>query len=399
MPNQVHDQHSAAQIIPTLANQLTSAVLVLDANLNVCYANAAADAVFSGSSRRLIGAPIDSHLRYSSFDMNLLRSVANHHQSLADSDVSWVFHDGKAITVELNASVAHFPDLRNSVLLEVRQVDLIRRINQEQAQQHQREAAQQLVRGLAHEIKNPLGGIRGAAQLLHSELASEEQREFTQLIMAQSDRLRNLVDRLLGPNRPSARSPQNIHAILQRVLDVVQLELRRSEPACNVVISKDYDPSLPDLYISGDQIEQVLLNLVQNAIDALRTDALRTDALQTDSNRSEATEDNSAETAKAEKQLVIRTRVSHQETIYGKRYRQCALISVQDNGPGVAADLKDTLFYPLVTGREGGTGLGLSIAQSLVHQHAGKIEVSSRPGHTEFTVVLPYVDETQENRE
>jgi two-component system nitrogen regulation sensor histidine kinase GlnL len=394
MPNQVHDQHAAAHITPTLADQLTSAVLVLDANLNVCYANAAADAVFSGSSRRLIGAPIDSHLRYSSFDMNLLRSVANHQQSIADSDVSWVFHDGKAITVELNASVAHFPDLRNSVLLEVRQVDLIRRINQEQAQQHQREAAQQLVRGLAHEIKNPLGGIRGAAQLLHSELASAEQREFTQLIMAQSDRLRNLVDRLLGPNRPSARSPQNIHAILQRVLDVVQLELRRSEPVCHVVISKDYDPSLPDLYISGDQIEQVLLNLVQNAIDALRTE----DALRTDSNQSAGAEHEPA-AEQVEKQLVIRTRVSHQETIYGKRYRQCALISVQDNGPGVAADLKDTLFYPLVTGRVGGTGLGLSIAQSLVHQHAGKIEVSSRPGHTEFTVVLPYVDETQENRE
>ena len=394
MPNQVHDQHAAAHITPTLADQLTSAVLVLDANLNVCYANAAADAVFSGSSRRLIGAPIDSHLRYSSFDMNLLRSVANHQQSIADSDVSWVFHDGKAITVELNASVAHFPDLRNSVLLEVRQVDLIRRINQEQAQQHQREAAQQLVRGLAHEIKNPLGGIRGAAQLLHSELASAEQREFTQLIMAQSDRLRNLVDRLLGPNRPSARSPQNIHAVLQRVLDVVQLELRRSEPVCNVVISKDYDPSLPDLYISGDQIEQVLLNLVQNAIDALRTE----DALRTDSNQSAGAEHEPA-AEQVEKQLVIRTRVSHQETIYGKRYRQCALISVQDNGPGVAADLKDTLFYPLVTGRVGGTGLGLSIAQSLVHQHAGKIEVSSRPGHTEFTVVLPYVDETQENRE
>lgn len=381
MPKQVHDQHSAAQITPTLANQLTSAVLVLDANLNVCYANAAADAVFSGSSRRLIGAPIDSHLRYSSFDMNLLRNVANNHQSLADSDVSWVFHDGKAITVELNASVAHFPELRNSVLLEIRQVDLIRRINQEQAQQHQREAAQQLVRGLAHEIKNPLGGIRGAAQLLHSELASAEQREFTQLIMAQSDRLRNLVDRLLGPNRPSARSAQNIHAILQRVLDVVQLELRRSNPVCEVVIHKDYDPSLPDLYISGDQIEQVLLNLVQNALDALRGRASKEGG---DSH---------------EKQLVIRTRVSHQETIYGKRYRQCALISVQDNGPGVAADLKDTLFYPLVTGREGGTGLGLSIAQSLVHQHAGKIEVSSRPGHTEFTVVLPYVDASQEARE
>ncbi|RUO20945.1 nitrogen regulation protein NR(II) [Aliidiomarina iranensis] len=346
----------------TLVDQLTSAVLVLDKNLHVCFANAAADAIFSGSSRRLLGAPLDSHLRYSSFDLTLLRNIALNQQSISDSDVSWVFHDGKSIAIELNASIAAFKGLDSAILVELRQVDLIRRLNQEQAQQHQREAAQQLVRGLAHEIKNPLGGIRGAAQLLNAELQAPEQREFTQLIMAQSDRLRNLVDRLLGPNRPSARSYQNIHAVLQQVLDVIGV----NKPA-NLTISKDYDPSLPDLYISADQIEQVFLNLISNAMDALDQQL-------------------------GERQIVVRTRVSHQETIYGKRYRQCALICVQDNGPGIPSELKDTLFYPLVTGREGGTGLGLSIAQSLIHQHAGKIEVSSRPGHTEFTAVLPYLD-------
>ena len=369
MFQQEQNTHSVTEFQRTLADQLTSAVLVLDAQLTVRYANAAADAVFSGSSRRLIGAPLDSQLRYSSFDLQLLRQVASKQQSLADSDVSWVFHDGKATTVELNASIAHFPGYENSILLELRQVDLIRRLNQEQALQQQREAAQQLVRGLAHEIKNPLGGIRGAAQLLHSELASAELQEYTQLIMAQSDRLRILVDRLLGPNRPSGREWHNIHAILQQVLDVAQAELAHIRPQPTLRISKDYDPSLPDIYVSADQIEQVLLNLLQNAIDALL--GANTEA----------------------PEIVVRTRVSHQETIYGKRYRQCALISIIDNGPGIAAELKDTLFYPLVTGREGGTGLGLSIAQSLVHQHAGKIEVSSRPERTEFLVVLPYPEE------
>lgn len=347
-----------------LADQLVTGIVILDAHLAVCYANAAAEAVFAGSSRRLLGAPIDSLFRYSSFDLQLLRQVPATQQTISDSDVSWVFHDGKAMTVELTASAASLPGLPEAIILELRQVDLIRRLNQEQVQQHQLEAAQQLVRGLAHEIKNPLGGIRGAAQLLHSQLG-DAQREYTQMIMGQSDRLRALVDRLLGPNRPSARAPENIHAVLQRVLDVLSLE---QPPGVHLV--KDYDPSLPDLTMSADQIEQVLLNLVKNAFDVMPEKGT----------------------------VTLKTRVLHQETIYGKRYRQCAQISVLDDGPGILPELKDTLFYPLVSGRENGTGLGLSIAQSLVHQHAGKIEVTSRPGATEFTVLLPYLEELPEGK-
>ncbi|WP_194757509.1 nitrogen regulation protein NR(II) [Aliidiomarina indica] len=354
-----------------LTDQLVMGLLILDETLAVRYANAAAEAIFSGSSRRLIGAPLDSLLRYSSFDLLLLRNVLSSQQTISDSDVSWVLHDGKAITVELTASVASFPrsqpEYNDVVLLELRQVDLIRRINQEQVQQHQLEAAQQLVRGLAHEIKNPLGGIRGAAQLLQSQL-TDAQREYTQMIMDQSDRLRTLVDRLLGPNRPSPRAPENIHAILQRVLDVLSLE-----HSANTGIRKDYDPSLPDIQVSADQIEQVLLNIIKNAFEVVE--------------------------GQEHGEVVVKTRVSHQETIYGKRYRQCALITIQDNGPGVPAELKDTLFYPLVSGRENGTGLGLSIAQSLVHQHAGKIELSSRPGCTEFTVFLPYAESDENTQE
>lgn len=342
-----------------LADQLVTGIVILDAHLAVRYVNAAAEAIFAGSSRRLLGAPLDSLFRYSSFDIQLLRQLPLTQQTISDSDVSWVLHDGKTTTIELTASAAHLPELADAILIELRQVDLIRRLNQEQVQQHQLEAAQQLVRGLAHEIKNPLGGIRGAAQLLHSQLG-EAQREYTQMIMGQSDRLRALVDRLLGPNRPSARSPANIHAVLQRVLDVLVLDKPHG-----VTVIQDYDPSLPDLSMSADQIEQVLLNLVKNAFDVI------------------------PETGT----VVIKTRVLHQEIIYGKRYRQCAQISVLDNGPGIPPELKDTLFYPLVSGRENGTGLGLSIAQSLVHQHAGKIEVVSRPGATEFIVLLPYLTE------
>lgn len=349
-----------------LLEQLVTAVLTLDHRGHICYANAAAESLLAGSSRRLQGAPLESLLRYSSVDFQLLYEAYTNQQSVSDSDVIWVLHDGKQMTLELVVSPCDLAHGQAGQLVELRQVDLIRRLNQEQTQQHQLAAAQQLVRGLAHEIKNPLGGIRGAAQLLDAKLANPQFEEYTQLIIKQADRLRMLVDRLLGPNKPGQRSAVNVHQLIERSLQIVTLD-----QAERVAVRKDYDPSLPDIVIVEHQIEQVVLNILQNAMQALR-----------DTEHGE---------------VVLKTRVVHQETIYGKRYRQCLLISVIDSGPGVHADLKDTLFYPLVTGREGGTGLGLSIAQSLVHQHAGKIELNSRPGRTEFTIYLPYEPDTEVN--
>lgn len=339
-----------------LFEQLTTAVVVLDARLHIAYANGAAESIFAGSGRRLQGAPFESLFRFTSLSTGLLQQVLTEQQSLSDSDVSIVLHDNKKLTVELTASVASFQGVEGLVL-EMRQVDLIRRLSQEEAQRHQLAAAQQLVRGLAHEIKNPLGGIRGAAQLLNAELHEAELQEYTQMIMRQSDRLRNLVDRLLGPNQLGARESVNAHAVIGSALNVLKVSLPES-----IELHEDYDPSLPELILSSDQMEQVLLNLLNNAVEALG----------------------------GRGQLTVRTRVSHKETIYGKQYRQVALISVIDDGKGVPEELRDTLFYPLVTGREGGSGLGLSIAQTLVHQHEGKIELSSQPGETKFTIFLPY---------
>lgn len=347
----------------SLLEQLATAVLTLNSHGYIEYANAAAELLFSGSSRRVQGAPLGSLLRYSSLDLDILYQAFKHQQSVSDSEVTWVLHDGKQMTLELVATPCDLESAQPGQLLELRQVDLIRRLNQAQTQQHQLAAAQHLVRGLAHEIKNPLGGIRGAAQLLDPKLNRPELQEYTQLIIQQADRLRSLVDRLLGPNQPGQRKAVNVHELLERSLQVLTLQQPES-----LVVRKDYDPSLPDILIVEDQIEQVMLNIIHNALQAL------------------AEVDN--------QRLVIKTRVAHQETIYAKRYRQCLVISILDSGPGVEVALKDTLFYPLVSGRSEGTGLGLSIAQSLVHQHAGKIELNSRPGHTEFTVFLPY-DEPQ----
>lgn len=181
--------------------------------------------------------------------------------------------------------------------------------------------------------------------------------EYTNVIIEQADRLRNLVDRLLGPQQPGMHVSESIHKVAERVVKLVSMELPD-----NVTLVRDYDPSLPELAHDPDQIEQVLLNIVRNALQALGPEG---------------------------GEIILRTRTAFQLTLHGVRYRLAARIDVEDNGPGIPPHLQDTLFYPMVSGREGGTGLGLSIARNLIDQHSGKIEFTSWPGHTEFSVFLP----------
>jgi len=347
---------SLSSFVPSLCDHLLTAIVVLDEKMVIQYMNAAAETLLDGSTRRLVGTPFYSHFRYLSIDQDVLASALTHQQSVSDSEVEMVFHDQQRILVEL--ATQSLPDAAG-LLLELRRVDQLRKINQENSQHQQLLAVQSLVRGLAHEIKNPLGGLRGAAQLLAAELpkAGLELTEYTDLIISQADRLRGLVDRLLGPHRFPERKACNVHQLLEQVIKVVQLDAQGQ-----LQVQRDYDPSLPEMHIAGDAIEQALLNIVANASEVLGGKGA----------------------------IIVRTRVVHQQTIYGKRYRQCAVVSVIDHGPGIPIELADTLFYPMVSGRAGGTGLGLSIAQTAVHQHAGKIEVESRPGYTEFKIFLPY---------
>lgn len=350
-------------------DQLLTAVVLLDDKLQIQYMNAAAEAVLDGSLRRFQQLPFFSLFHFSSIHPSLIEQALRDQQSVSDSDVTLVLHDGQRITIEFIAQPLRQADGREGVLLELRQIDQIRRINQETTQQQQLQAAQSMVRGLAHEIKNPLGGLRGAAQLLASELSNAELREYTDLIISQADRLSTLVDRMLGSHQLPQKQAGNLHELLEQVIQVTRLGV-----GPNIEWQRDYDPSLPEITMAAEQLEQVFLNLVMNACDAL------------------------LESEQAAPCIVIRTRIAHQQTIHGKRYRQTAVVSIQDNGPGIATQLRDTLFYPMVSGRAGGTGLGLSIAQSLVHQHAGKIEVQSEPGHTEFSVFLPYVETLSSER-
>ncbi len=344
------------ELTQAILNNQTTAILLLDESMTVCYVNGAAEQLFSLSKRRLQGHAFNLLFQHTSLDLSLIAETLSSGQGLSDSDVTFVI-DGMHTTVELNASPISWQK-KLMILLELKPIVLQRRISQELVQHAQQQAAKELVRGLAHEIKNPLGGLRGAAQLLEKTLPDPDLKEYTQIIIEQADRLRNLVDRLLGPQLPGKKSPHNIHQILEKVRQLVSLEAGEG-----IEIVRDYDPSLPDFVLDSDQIEQALLNVVSNAALALQQVSGGT--------------------------ITLKTRTDYQTLIHGMRYRLAAKIEIIDDGPGIPQDIQDTLFYPMVTGREGGTGLGLSIAQNLIDQHKGKIEVTSWPGHTKFTFYLP----------
>jgi two-component system nitrogen regulation sensor histidine kinase GlnL len=236
------------------------------------------------------------------------------------------------------------------------------RQDREERLREQAHAQKELVRNLAHEIKNPLGGIRGAAQLLQMELASPELAEYTQVIVHEADRLQSLVDRLLAPHRQAQRvGDVNIHEVCERVRSLVLLEYPQG-----LRVQRDYDTSIPEFRGDREQLIQALLNIVQNAAQAL-----------------------SGRIAAGDAEIVLRTRVARQVTLGRQRYRLALELHVIDNGPGVPAAIADRIFYPLVSGRDGGSGLGLTLAQTFVQQHHGLIECDSQPGRTDFRILIP----------
>ena len=308
-------------------------------------------------------------------------------KELLKHTLSTLFIDGRALVAGLRAAVAHDVSFTEhdlslttlnqivlqvictltpinvagcAALIELRPIEQQLKIANEERLLIQQAANRELIRNLAHEIKNPLGGIRGAAQLLAHELADRpDLKEYLDVITHEAVRLQQLLDRLLAPNRKHILGEVNIHEVLERVRSVALAEYPQG-----IAIRRDYDTSLPALTADKEQLIQVVLNIVRNAIQAMH----------------------------GRGQIVLRTRVARQVTLARKRYQLAMLLQIIDNGPGIPAELKDHIFYPLVTGRAEGTGLGLTIAQTYVHQHGGTVEFDSRPGHTCFTVLLPFGD-------
>nr|WP_212754928.1 nitrogen regulation protein NR(II) [Vibrio sp. 2-2(8)] len=350
------DENVNCELSQTILNNIVTATLMLDESLCIRYANPAAEQLFSQSAKRIINQPLSKLIQHASLDLALLSQPLQSGQSITDSDVTFVV-DGKPLMLEVTVSPISW-QRELMLLVEMRKIGQQRRLTQELNQHAQQQAAKLLVRGLAHEIKNPLGGLRGAAQLLEKMLPDHSLTEYTQIIIEQADRLRALVDRLLGPQKPGKKCSENLHVILEKVRQLVELEA-----STHLVVERDYDPSLPDILMDTDQIEQALLNIVSNAAQILSHDP--------------------------HGKITLRTRTVHQANIHGQRHKLVARIEISDNGPGIPTELQDTLFYPMVSGREGGTGLGLSISQNLIDQHNGKIDVESWPGRTTFTIYLP----------
>lgn len=336
---------------------LATAVLLEDDARRVVYANPAAENLFELSRRafagRTLGELFDACPALEAAIDHALGSGA----SYTEQELTLVPHGRPKL--HLACTVSPLDAGRAAVLLEFRHIDRQLRIAREERLQEQQQANRELIRSLAHEIKNPLGGIRGAAQLLERELDRPALAEYTQVIIAEADRLRALVNRLLAPHRAPAYRRINVHEVLVRVKGIVQAEFPALPIAC------DFDSSLPELDADYEQLMQAALNIVRNAAQAL------------------------AGNASPAPEIRLVTRVARSVTLAKRRHRLAIAIAVEDNGPGVPDAIRDRIFFPLVSGREGGSGLGLTIAQTLIAQHGGTIECQSAPGHTIFSVLLP----------
>jgi two-component system, NtrC family, nitrogen regulation sensor histidine kinase GlnL len=248
------------------------------------------------------------------------------------------------------------------IIVEMVPLEQQTRQDREERLAEQAQTNKELIRNLAHEIKNPLGGIRGAAQLLEMEMESPELTEYTQVIIHEADRLQSLVDRLLAPHRrPHLVGDVNIHEVCERVRSLINAEFPKG-----ITVVRDYDTSIPEFRGDREQLIQTVLNIAHNACQALAERIAAGDAT-----------------------LTFRTRVKRQITFGKQRYRLALELHVIDNGPGVPDSIRDRIFYPLVSGREGGSGLGLTLAQTFVQQHHGLIEVDSVPGRTDFKILIP----------
>ena len=338
-------------------DNLSCAVLLFDCDMVLRYINSAGEMLLAVSARQILGQRVKEFIQCRCYEVeSVLRRSLETGQQFTEREHQLTLADGREVTVDCTVAPIREEGQIIEFLVEMQQVDHQLRISREESLLSRNQASRALVRGLAHEIKNPLGGLRGAAQLLERELPSEELKEYTQIIIQEADRLQNLVDTMLGPNKMPKRQEINIHQVLERVCNLV-----RVETGFSLSINKDYDPSIPPMTGDLDQLIQAFLNILRNG----------------------------ARAAGSSGQLGIRTRILRQFTIGTVRHRHVISVELTDNGPGIPEEMQQKIFFPMVSGESEGMGLGLSISQELINRHQGLIEFSSKPGETVFTVLLP----------
>lgn len=362
-------QKQQQELSYNILDNLNTAVVLLDARLNVLCINPSAEMLLGVSSNKISAKPIGRFLLDNELIIAINQTlVSNHPFTQRERMVQLNEHK---VTVDISVQLIPFENTSGQnekrLLIEFSQQDRHLRISREENLLAQHETIRALLRSMAHEVKNPLGGIRGAAQLLERELENPELAEYTQVIIDEVDRLKKLVNRMLGPNARPNPILVNIHSVSERVRSLLKADKNR-----DVKIVFDYDPSIPEVTFDPEHLMQAVLNIVRNAAQALSEQEQESD--------------------KAEKIITIKTRIMRHFNIGHKRYNLVAKMDIIDNGPGISEQMQERIFMPLITGRAEGTGLGLSIAQSLVSQNGGLIECHSKPGKTVFSLLLPIND-------
>lgn len=334
---------------------LTTAVIGLDEQLCVTSLNSACENLFGISRKHAIGAPLAEAIPHlAPHELRLRRSLDNA-TGFIERELKLQRIGDAAVTVDCTVT-PFILGRKPGLLMEVQALDRHLRISRDELLLAQHQASRELIRGMAHEIKNPLGGIRGAAQLLEREFPDSEHREYTRVIIREVDRLQNLVNRMLGPNRAPQKNWLNIHEVLEHVRQLVQ-----AESSGDIAFLRDYDPSIPEISADREQMIQAVLNIVRNAMQAIG----------------------------GEGTVTLRSRTRRQFTIAAVRHKLVVQIDIEDDGPGIEPAMLEKIFYPMITTRAEGTGLGLPIAQYLIHSHGGLVECKSRPGCTVFSLYLP----------
>jgi two-component system nitrogen regulation sensor histidine kinase GlnL len=329
---------------------LATAVVVLDERLVVRYANPAAESLLATAAKSLAGQTFLGLFAEKDALASSMNEARSTHWDYAARGVTYSRPGREPLALSCVLTRVDASGL--SLLAELRPLEPQLRFAREERLVSEQQANRELLRKLAHEIKNPLGGLRGSAQLLERELDNPDLQEYTQVIIQEADRLQSLVDRMLTPQRAPRVEPVSVHEVLERVRNLVRAEF-------GIEIERDYDPSLPELLGDREQLIQAVLNIARNAAQA------------------------------GAGSVLFRTRAVRQITILRQRYRLALELQVIDDGPGVPDEIRDRIFSPLVSGREGGTGLGLSLAQTFVQYHHGVIECESRTGRTTFRILLP----------
>ena len=339
-----------------LIENINTAVLVFDANLQLQSINAAGENLLSVSSNKVVGLHAEDLLPGAGqFYDNLQRTLLESRPYI-EWGVELNLQNQRSISVGCMVTPVLEDDRCRQLIVELIDSDSFARVMREESITAVYDTARKSLKGIAHEIKNPLGGLRGAAQLLERELGDSDLKEYTQIIIKEADRLRNLVDRMLVHDTRPQLTEVNLHELLEYVVDLVQ-----AEAESRLDIARDYDPSLPLLQGDKEQLIQVFINVIRNAVQAIASNG----------------------------KIWLRTRIKRRCTIRQQFYRLVAQIDVMDDGTGIPLDIENEVFYPLITGRAEGTGLGLSIAQSLLHLHGGAISYFREDHRTIFRILLP----------